>query len=804
VTTQLFCPDAERRGLVRGRQINAVDHVEVLPGQLALLVHCLAPVGALDGQNVVLEGGVRVRGIEAVWAGAADTVDRGTLEPRERARIEELSAEQQARALVVRVERAGDFSTYTLRLVASRAAHDRPPAGFDPILSSAGFSFKVDCPSDFDCAQTTECERPEASAPSIDYLAKDYASFRRVILDRLSVLMPDWRERNPADQLVTLVELLAYAGDRLSYHQDAAATEAYLGTARLRRSVRRHVRMLDYAMHEGANARAWVCLEVGEGAAGELLDPGTPVLTGEQSTQPTLDRLDVPAQVARGAVVFETLEGLRLLPSRNRIVLHTWGDANCCLPRGATRATLRQDDGPLELRAGDLLAFEEVLGAELGNEADADPAHRHVVRLRRAPQPVEDPVEPGASLIDVEWHAEDALRFPLCLRVHAAGPTTVACGNVVLADHGWRIEHEELPAPVSGRRYRPVLSRPGLAQAAPYDPADARRRTAAAALRNDPRAALPWVFLLGEGERWEPERELLGSDRFATSFVVEMEEDGRAHLRFGDDTQGREPSEASFTATYRVGNGRTGNVGADALARVAPSRPLDVDRVWNPLPAVGGEDPEPTEQVRLYAPQAFRSQRRAVTPDDYARMAERHPDVQRAGATRRWTGSWHTVFVTVDRVGGRDIDPAFEADLRAFLDPFRLAGHDLEIDGPRYVSLELELDVCVKAGYVRANVEEALLATFSARRLPRGTGYFHPDNLTFGQTVHLSPIIAAAMRVPGVELVDPLRFTRLGQPQGDELDEGRILLGRLEIARLENDPNQPEHGRLQLHMRGGL
>ena len=33
---------------------------------------------------------------------------------------------------------------------------------------------------------------------------------------------------------ITLVELLAYVGDHLSYYQDAVATEAYLDTARQR------------------------------------------------------------------------------------------------------------------------------------------------------------------------------------------------------------------------------------------------------------------------------------------------------------------------------------------------------------------------------------------------------------------------------------------------------------------------------------------------------------------------------------------------------------------------------------------
>ncbi len=59
---------------------------------------------------------------------------------------------------------------------------------------------------------------------------------------------------------ITLVELLAYAGDYLSYYQDAVATEAYLGTARQRISVHRHARLVDYWMHDGCNARAWLTI----------------------------------------------------------------------------------------------------------------------------------------------------------------------------------------------------------------------------------------------------------------------------------------------------------------------------------------------------------------------------------------------------------------------------------------------------------------------------------------------------------------------------------------------------------------
>ncbi len=77
------------------------------------------------------------------------------------------------------------------------------------------------------------------AAPVIDYTARDYDTIRKLLLDRLALTTPDWAERNPADLGTTLVELLAYTGDQISYQQDAVATEAYLDTARRRVSVRR-------------------------------------------------------------------------------------------------------------------------------------------------------------------------------------------------------------------------------------------------------------------------------------------------------------------------------------------------------------------------------------------------------------------------------------------------------------------------------------------------------------------------------------------------------------------------------------
>jgi predicted phage baseplate assembly protein len=259
-------------------------------------------------------------------------------------------------------------------------------------------------------------------------------------------------------------------------------------------------------------------------------------------------------------------------------------------------------------------------------------------------------------------------------------------------------------------------------------------------------------------------------------------------------------------ASYRIGNGRSGNVGYESLTRVVTD--LDgIEGVRNPVAAAGGADAESLESVRQFAPQAFRVQQRAVTEADYAEVTRRHPGVQKAAARFRWTGSWYTVFVTVDRKGGRAVetDTEFLEEIRQHLEQFRLAGYDLEINGPVFVPLDLLLAVCVKPGHFQMDVKRALLDVFSRHDLPDGRrGFFHPDNFTFGQPVHLSRVYETAMSVDGVASVEVKRFQRFGKAPNQELDTGVLQPASLEIAQLDNDPNFPENGRIEFEMDGGL
>jgi hypothetical protein len=682
--------------------------------------------------------------------------------------LEPSPSTDESQIVTISVEAPGDSSIYTLRI-------SNLPTSFDPQLAQADFTFRRERPASMGPAAPAT---PTPVEPLINYLAKDYASFRRLMLDRTTLFLPGGVEDQPADLQVGLIELLAYTADRLSYYQDAVATEAYLGTARSRISLRRHVRLLDYRIGEGCNARVWVCCQV----------------TSECPVKENWRFLSEEPD----PVVFEPCHCPKLYPQNNDargIDVYAWGELDYELPAGTTKATLTQKDPKLELHRGDLLLFEAVEG---GNGSTLP----HVVRLTDV-QDGNDPVEERA-VVEVTWGAEDAFPFALPL-LQQSRRLAVARGNVVLADHGkstWK--SLSLSPPVSGVPYRLLLPDGPLAWAEPLpddltNPKKGDALTSAAGLqRRDARAALPLIKLGSNGNGWVSRYDLLGSDDTDAAFVVETENDGSAQLRFGDNVYGRCPNPTDrFDASYRIGNGRAGNVGAEAICRVV----VEEDKgkvtemtgvtVRNPLPAQGGTDPEPAEAVRLFAPQALRTQQqRAINASDYAARAQGFPGVQQAAAAFRWTGSWYTVYLFVDRMNGRAIDEDFKGRLLRHLEGYRLAGYDIEIRGPTYVPLEITLSIEVKPDFafnavaVRGALEEAL----SNRELPGGKrGYFHPNNWTFGQPVYLSRLYGAALEVPGVASVNATAFGRSGRAdEPTSREQGVLPIGPHEIARLDN------------------
>jgi hypothetical protein len=867
----IWCREDNRSGVLRApaHPLNGVDFVEfrrVLASppdhRFILDVTFLKPPAAvplLDAGNFTIVGGVRVVGIKVL------SVEPEPTDPLMRH---------------VFLDQEGDFSFYLLRL-------DHPL--IDEERCEARFSFKAGCPTEFDCRTAVACPPQVLVEPALDYLAKDYQSFRRLMTDLVAQRNPGWQERLPADLGMTLIEHFAYAGDYLSYLQDAGpGTESYLDTCLHRISAARHARLIDYRMHNGRNAFTYVHFRANAGTSG-VVPAGAKLVTrignalrGNPSPPGTLipPNADFDADPALvGSTVFETSALVRVTAANNELRIHTWDDGSCCLARGACEAFLFTMTGVVggaevaqapDLRVGDFLLLEEVRSPVTGAEADRDPKHRHVVRLVLA-EPSTDqaftdavpggkltprlnPADPALPLLHVRWAKKDALPFTLCVSAETIegqpiDPVAVSRGNVTPADHGRTITRDskknelELPAAGAARWPLPSLSLPAgplTQQSMPTEVdynADAIPLMGRFELDQDVREVRPAVVLkLGyasaPSEIWTPLPHLLDCGPYDQNFVAEVDNNGHTVLRFGDDDYARRPADVvSVLARFRIGNERSGNIGAETLVHLVrpnPAEPLDpanpgaplffadVERVYQPQVARLGADAETIEEVRQFAPEAFRAiQFRAVTEADWREVALRSADVAAAKASFHWTGSWYTVFVAInpsdpanlERLpgGGAALTPAFATTMLAWLTRFKLAGYDLVVRAATFVPLEIEIQLCVARGYFRGDVMAAVARLLSNRAYADGTrGFFHPLAFGFGEAVYLSRLYAQLDGVAGLDSATVKVFKRYWEIAGKELEHGVIPMGAFEIPRLDNDPSSPEHGVLRLIAVGGL
>jgi hypothetical protein len=816
-----FCSQANRRELVLSSpKLNGIDYLEVLgePGcgkQLALtFLKDARPLG-LTTANVSISGGA--------------AVEASSIEP---------IAEEDPTVVTFDLDHTGDFSTYTFALVAGPESGE-PPPGVDPVLASVEFSFKAGCPTPADCLPSDCCPSNLPAPPDVNYLAKDYPGFLQVMRDRLAVLSPAWTETHAADLGVAITEALAYAADHLSYQQDAVSTEAYIDTARSRISLRRHARLVDYQLSEGCNARTLVAVTTATDGlpipAETLFYTGAPGLPcAAHVGDPVAQQLAQDAQP-----VFTAMRESVLYLAHNEINFYTWADADCCLPQGATQATL---EGTLsKLAIGDMVIFEEVLGPDTGQPEDADPGRRCAVCLTAVSttgpgsKTLVDPLT-GTPVTQIAWAPADALPFPLCISCttdaehgsQSIAGVSVARANVVPADHGvWlSAPGEELgtvpapaPTPVAGAgcscgtdgttpaplpRFHPSLEHSPLTFSVPYQGAS----SAAAFFSPDTEDAAPNITVTSDdGQAWEAQPSLLSSGPADRAFVAEIEHDGTVFLRFGDGQYGMAPeTDRAFSAVYRVGNGAAGDIGHDSLAHaVLPAAYLPalegIAAVRNPLPATGGVDPETMEHIRQFAPFAYQAQERCVTEADYGQATTQLTGGLQARGTLRWTGSWYTAFVSIDPT---QLTPTVLSETTSGLAKWRMMGTDVAVEAAVIVGLAIELAICVDPQHLRGDVYGALMEIFISGNQCDGTpGLLNAANFSFGQTVYASPLIAAAQAVEGVVSVRLTKFTRLDAPWVDGIANGCLTMGRLDIPRCDNDPNHLDHGTFELEMDGG-
>jgi hypothetical protein len=282
-------------------------------------------------------------------------------------------------------------------------------------------------------------------------------------------------------------------------------------------------------------------------------------------------------------------------------------------------------------------------------------------------------------------------------------------------------------------------------------------------------------------EDWNLRESLAFSREGQRDFIIEIDDQDRATITFGDGAFGAIPTRgAVIKATYRVGGGTHGNVAANTIQTIvdAPQLSLLAATVTNPAPATGGAERETIEHAVQHAPTVFRSLKRAVTGDDYRALAL---DFRGVGKVRAEATSWNIVNLFVAPEGGGHVSDVLRANLLAYFEDKRPITTVIEIEDVDYVKIYVTAEIGVKSYYdpdeVKEQVEQA------------GANLLAFDNVDFGQIIYLSKFYEAIEAIEGVSFVNITEFRREGSRTGAVEPSGKIELGVNEIPRTPTDPD---------------
>lgn len=650
--------------------------------------------------------------------------------------------------------------------------------------------------------------------PVVDRLARDGRALLGVMQARAAEALPGWVPGDPADLTTTLLELLAHRLDRISHRQDAALAEASLASARLRRSVEAHARLVDYQPDPGLSATTMIELRVPDSSLVPLgLAAAAEVGLPAPHVQPFIlaaDSVVVNGDAAEAPVIVSTEQDLVWHHSLQEVALAA------PVERGATHAELRGDLA--DLTPGRWLVLQP-----------HDPRQApHVVMATM--------VERGASTTLVRWDPRRPApsQIPLPARVLA---------NVVPAHHGVRIAH----------RVEAVMVEEGLAaQFAALQPTldllvDTRPDAPveiplplAAVSRIGPGWPFPGkehrsgevqVAVEVDGEPWRLVADVASEPGEVVMVVPDAE--GGSVLRLGQPGAftGR-PVHVTVTAA-RVGVGQIGNVGPHTLSSLLALGPgstvtpaeigMDLLRrlitIDNPVPGLGGRDPEPLEHIRHAAPWTARAVQTAVTRRDYEALLIALPEVAGARARVEELGERRLVRATLlladedtlvapaaSAAERGDVDLIRDAErlrrwglARRRLEDIRLLGFDVSLVPPTFVPLDIDVIVDAAAWASADQVHKQVTAAIASSR-----GLLDPDETGLGGDVHVDAILGRVLAVGGVESARVRRLRRLQPGAAEHAVDGTLPVGEEEVAIIHRPYGDGADGVLTVEVCGGV
>ena len=282
--------------------------------------------------------------------------------------------------------------------------------------------------------------------------------------------------------------------------------------------------------------------------------------------------------------------------------------------------------------------------------------------------------------------------------------------------------------------------------------------------------------------RWTEVIEFFDADGNSRNYRLDRH---TGEIEFGDGIHGRIPPAGGDNIrafVYQAGGGAAGNVGPGEI-NTAVTSVAGVDSVLNPVAAGGGSDAATNEDMLTIGPAQISHRDRAVTPDDFERLAlEASREVRKArclpnrNAAGRHELGWTTVHIVPD---SKDAKPVPSLQLRRAVQRYLADRADLTvvdqkhivIGPPEYVPVTVEATVFVKS--------LDLVATAEQRVKKQLEEFLHPlkggpekEGWEFGRDLAASDLYALLEAIDEVDHVG-----RISLFLGDSSSDEQVVVG---------------------------
>jgi hypothetical protein len=282
--------------------------------------------------------------------------------------------------------------------------------------------------------------------------------------------------------------------------------------------------------------------------------------------------------------------------------------------------------------------------------------------------------------------------------------------------------------------------------------------------------------------RWTEVIEFFDSNSTSRNYRLDRH---TGEIEFGDGIHGRIPPAGGDNIRafiYQAGGGAQGNVGPGEI-QTAVTAVAGVDSVRNPVAAGGGSDAATNEDMLTIGPAQISHRDRAVTPDDFERLAlEASREVRKArclpnrNASGRQETGWTTVYIVPN---SEEAKPVPTLALRRAVQRYLAARADvtvadqkhIAIGPPEYVPVTVEATIFAKSLDLVAAAEQQVKKQLEEflhplKGGPEKTGW------EFGRDLAASDLYSLLEAIEEVDHVAELRLFA-----GDSSSDEQVVVG---------------------------